>query len=88
LHNDNLTQVTDANGKVTTYEYDDFGRALKITSPDAGITEYRYDEAGNLIKKTDALGIITNYTFDALNRMLTLDLPGTSQDIAYSYDSG
>ena len=85
---DNLTQVTDANSKVTTYEYDDFGRVLKVTSPDAGITEYRYDEAGNLIKKIDALGIITNYTYDALNRMLTLDLPGTGQDIAYTYDSG
>ena len=61
---------------------------LKVTSPDAGINEYRYDEAGNLIKKIDALGIVTNYTYDALNRMLTLDLPGTGQDVAYTYDSG
>jgi|GEM_PF-1487164 len=85
---DNLTQVTDANNKITTYEYDDFGRMLKVTSPDAGINEYRYDEAGNLIKKIDALGIITNFTYDALNRILTTDLPGTGQDIAYTYDTG
>jgi YD repeat-containing protein len=85
---DNLTQVTDANGKITTYEYDDFGRMLKNTSPDAGIIEYRYDEAGNMIKKINALGIITNFTCDALNRMLTLDLPGTDEDVSYTYDTG
>lgn len=34
---------------------------------------------GRLIVKGD-------YTYDALNRLLTLDLPGTGQDVAYTYD--
>ena len=36
---DNLTMVKDAEGKVTRYAYDDFGRVTQIISPDTGSYE-------------------------------------------------
>jgi len=84
---DNLTQVTDGNGNITTYTYDDIGRLIEISSSDTGLTRYSYDPANNLISKTDGNGIRADYTYDALNRLTKIDLPGTSDDIIFSYDS-
>ena len=48
---DGLSSVTDANGSVTTYKYDDMGRVFQVVTPDTGTTTYLYDPAGNLVSE-------------------------------------
>jgi RHS repeat-associated protein len=67
---DNLTGVTDPNGNVTTYRYDDFRRLVQESSPVSGTTTAGYDAAGNVVVNTDANGASTTRTFDALGRVL------------------
>ena len=86
----NLTSVTDPNGNVTSYVYDDFGRMLSQTSPVTGTTSYRYDLAGNLVSTTDANGATTVRTYDQLNRVLAASSTCTGlteEDVFYTYDS-
>ncbi len=85
---DRLAQVQAPNGASTQYQYDKLGNLLKELSPDRGTVNYVYDAAGNLVQQTDARGIVSAYTYDALNRLTRIDYPGTSEDIAYTYDSG
>jgi len=84
----NLTSVTDPNGNVTSYVYDDFGRMLTQTSPVTGTTSYTYDSAGNLTSTTDANGATTNRTYDVLGRVL--DAVSTrdseSEEVGWTYD--
>lgn len=86
----NLTGVTDPNGNVTTYVYDDFGRMLTQTSPVTGTTSYGYDAAGNLTSTTEANGATTTRTYDALGRGLgavsTRD--AESEEVGWTYDDG
>ena len=84
---DNLNTVVDPNGNTTTYINDDFGRKNKTVSPDTGTTWYEYDGAGNLVKRTDAKGAVVNYVYDGQNRLTNIDFPGSSEDIAFTYDS-
>jgi RHS repeat-associated protein len=85
---DRLTQVTAPNNATTAYAYDDLGNLLSETSPDRGTTTYAYDAAGNLLQKTDARGVTVSYSYDALNRVTSIDYPGTSEDVSLAYDSG
>ena len=84
---DRLTSVTDPINGNTTYAYDDLGNLISQTNPDTGTTAFQYDAAGNLIQKTDAKGQVFTYSYDALNRLTSLDAPGTDDDISYSYDN-
>ena len=86
----NLISVTDPNGNVTTYVYDDFGRMLSQASPVTGTTTYGYDRAGNLLSTTDANGATTVRTYDPLNRVLTATSSRTDLDteaVVYTYDT-
>ncbi|VAW74333.1 hypothetical protein MNBD_GAMMA15-1337, partial [hydrothermal vent metagenome] len=84
---DRLTQVTDPINGNTSYAYDDLGNLTAQTSPDTGTTSFQYDGAGNLANKTDANGQTFTYVYDALNRLTSLDAPGTADDITYAYDT-
>jgi RHS repeat-associated protein len=68
---DNLTSVTDPNGNITTYTFDDFHRMTRQVSLVSGTTNYSYDQAGNLSTTSDANGASTIRTYDATNRLLT-----------------
>ncbi len=81
----NLTAVTDANGKVTSYAYDLFNRLLQVTQPGDVTTAYSYDLHGNLASVTDAEGHVTGYTYDDLGRLVQTDSPDTGTTL-YSYD--
>jgi RHS repeat-associated protein len=86
---DNLSAVTDPNGNVTTYQYDDFGRMQQQTSPVTGTTTYAYDSAGNLTSTTDANGATTVRTYDAANRVLTAVSTRTgtaTETVTWTYD--
>lgn len=83
---DKLTSVTDANGNVTTYQYDNLGRLLTETDPLGKITSYGYDAIGNLISKTDANGNTVKYTYDSLGRLLKKMYPDGKTE-TFSYDA-
>jgi len=83
---DRVTMVTDANGGVTSYTYNDFGDLLSIESPDTGTVTFVYDASGNTTQKTDAMGHVYAYSYDAANRLTGVDAPGDSGDITYTYD--
>ncbi|KKO50387.1 hypothetical protein VT06_02825, partial [Arsukibacterium sp. MJ3] len=44
-----VSSVSAADGKVTSYEYDDLGRVTKVTYPDGHSTQTQYDANGNAI---------------------------------------
>jgi YD repeat-containing protein len=68
-HADRVRRVVlDERGLATYYQYDDFGRLVRIDSPDAGVTALAYDAAGRISEKHLADGGVVRYTFDALNR--------------------
>jgi len=84
----NLATVTDPNGNVTSYLFDDFVQMVTQQSPVTGTTQYAYDAAGNLTTATDANGAQTQRTFDALNRVTSAtSTRGTAvETVTWSYD--
>lgn len=84
---DNLEVVTDPLLRETTFSYSGLDEQTQRASPDSGTTSHdEFDGAGNLKKRTDARGVVSLYTYDALNRLTTIDLPGTDEDITFGYD--
>lgn len=67
----NVATVTDPNGNVTSYTYDDFGQMIRQQSLVTGVTLYEYDEAGNLKQVTDANGVTTTRVYDVLGRIVS-----------------
>src|SRR5262249_37796232 len=60
------TSVTDQNGKVTTYAYDDADRLTSVTdaqTPTAGVTTYGYDTENDLTDIWDAAGNHTRFIY-------------------------
>ncbi len=88
----NLSAVTDAEGRQTTYQYDDMGRLISETSPDTGTIVYGYDAAGNKIRSMDSRGVVVTYTPDVLGRTRRIDYPAyAGQDafaVTYTFDDG
>ena len=84
---DNLIQVDAPNGASTEYVYDDLGNLLSELSPDRGAITYTHDTAGNVIGMSDARGVSVAYSYDELNRLSSVDYPGTDEDQNFSYDS-
>jgi YD repeat-containing protein len=84
----NLNKITDPESHVTDYTKDDFNNTRETISVDTGTTGNSFDSAGNLVSSTDSIGIITGYGYDALNRPISIDLPGSPSGITMSYDLG
>jgi RHS repeat-associated protein len=81
-----LTNVSDAEGGLTTYLYSDRDLMTRQVSEVSGTTESRYDEHGELAQETDARGITLVRTVDPLDRVTAMDYPGTALDVSYTYD--
>ncbi len=85
---DQLVQVFDAAGNVTTVGYDLAGRRTRIDNPDTGLTVLQYDPAGNVVaRQTAALrarnqSIRYGYNFTQLT---TVDHPDPEVDIVYTW---
>ncbi len=85
---DKLASVTDANGNVTSYEYDLSGRLVKEIDPLGNITTFTYDAKGNLAARTDGRGYTTTYAYDQAGRLLTKKPTGWNGDlVTFTYAS-
>ena len=84
---DNQTSITDPSLLVTTYIFDGQNNLDTLGSPDTGGTTFTQDAAGNRLTRADARGITATFTYDALNRMVAISYPTTSQNTAYFYDT-
>ncbi len=82
----NISSVTDAAGKVTSYDYDLFDRLTTVTQPGSVVTAYAYDGQDNLTTVTDAENHITTYVYDDLGRLVTTTSPDTGAT-RYAYDA-
>lgn len=77
---------TNANGRTTSYTYDDFGNRATVTDPLGGVTRFQYDPVGiNLISRTDAKNHVRSYAHDA-NRRLTKMTNPDGTFTTYTYD--
>ena len=67
---------TDANGRVTDFDYDEFGRVVTITTAkgtaDEGIQRFEYNAAGNVSASIDENGNRTEYLYDLMNRLVRI----------------
>jgi RHS repeat-associated protein len=63
-----LTRHTDAEGTITTIQYDGAGRKIQEQSADHSI-EFAYDELDRLQRKTEG-NLIALFTYDLANRLL------------------
>ncbi len=71
----NVNVITDPDGVVTEYRYDDLNRIIETKTADGSITTYEYDAADRIIKTTDALGNIREYTYDEMGKVTSLKEP-------------
>jgi len=80
-----VTSVTDARGKVTSYGYDSAGNNTSITLDGDQIAASTYDSAGRLLTSTDGNGKTTTYTYDADGNVASVTDP-LGHDTTYTYD--
>jgi len=67
--------VTDPNGHVRTFSYDDYGNPLTATDPLGRTTSFTYGPAGQLTSVTDPAGVTTTLTYDANANLLSTERP-------------
>jgi len=91
-----MESVVDGRGNKTTYEYDGFGRTERVRYPDASdgtvssTTDdelYVYNARSEVTQRTLRDGQVINNTYDNLGRLLTVNAPGTANDLEYAYDN-
>lgn len=83
---DKLTAITDANGNITSYLYDQLGRSVKEADPLGNNITYGYDVRNNPVSKTDANGNTINYSYDANSRLLKKSYPDSTEE-TFTYDA-
>jgi YD repeat-containing protein len=85
----NVTSVTDSNGNVTSYSFDDFAQMRTQVSPVTGTTAYAYDAAGHVLTTTDA-NATPPRTDGGLGRVLTAVSTRTgraTETVTWTYDA-
>ena len=84
----NREKVTDREGRVVEYKYDELNRVIeeKITHPVDGerTIDYEYDEVGNLEYKRDTLKGDTDFVYNSLNQLVSSTFAGV--ETLYTYD--
>ncbi|MCP4542719.1 MAG: hypothetical protein GY832_36820 [Chloroflexi bacterium] len=83
-----LVQVVDPDGNVTTHEYDRLGRRTATTTPDGGRVELFYDPASQVIAKVTpnlrAAGGQISYAYD-FNRLEGISYSDGTPSVTYEY---
>lgn len=87
--------LTDANGNVTTFEYDDIDRLSKIRYPNptgggsstTDFEQYSYNNNSLITQNRLRDGSLVNITYDGLSRTTTIDAPSGTRDVAITYDN-
>src|SRR6185503_1595538 len=91
---DQLTSMTDQQGRVTTYDYDSFGNLITKTRPKVGgrnpVYTYTNNSRGQVLTETDPEGMVTRYDYDAVSGNLlsiVLDDGGLALTNSMTYDA-
>jgi RHS repeat-associated protein len=66
-----LETVTDSDGNVWTYKYDQLDRKIESIDPDSGTTTVEYNELDQPVSTTDARGETISTVYDDLGRPLS-----------------
>ena len=91
-----LSQVSDAIGRATTYEYDGSGEHLiRVTAPGNRVTTYAYQTTGILQRLHALLGVTypdltqDSFVYDPQGRLIqtSQNCCGGAQQVTYSYDT-
>ena len=86
-NNDNLIEIIDPNGAVTTNTYDSLNRLVTTTDGEGNTTEYSYDSGNNMTKIKRANGGVTLFIYDGMGRMTEERTLADEQDGAYNIKS-
>ncbi|WOI53037.1 RHS repeat-associated core domain-containing protein [Parvularcula sp. LCG005] len=91
--------VQDANGNLTTYEYDHHDRLIKTRYPNktssgsstSDYEQYTYDDAGTWATQAVKThrrrdGTVLTYNYDNIGQLTGVDAPGTADDLSFGYD--
>ncbi len=80
----NVSTIENATGEVTTFEYDELGRATSINDPVRGESKFTYDINGNVVKSEDASGNSKTYQYDEVNQLIkTTDALSGEESLGY-----
>jgi|GEM_PF-3364898 len=79
-----IETVTYADGRVTGYSHDAYGRLTSMTDR-LGATKRVYDDANRKVTVTDANGFVVVHTYDAAGNLAALTYPG-NKGVTYGYD--
>lgn len=63
------TELRDARGVATKFQYDQKGRVLEEHSAERGLLQYTYDEAGNIVLQVNEGGLVFKREYDDKNRL-------------------
>ena len=69
------------------FVYDTRFYLTSVEDPETGVTSYGRDALGNMISRQTGSSGVTHYVYDARNRQVFSDYPGTTPDVATSYDA-
>ncbi|MCL4760273.1 MAG: hypothetical protein KJ018_00530, partial [Burkholderiales bacterium] len=76
--------VTDANGRVTAFQYDGGRRVTRTTESDGTFRTQTWDALGRRTGVTNEEGQVTTFAYDALGRLTAVS--GLAGDATYAYD--
>jgi len=81
----NIASLTDEQGKVTHFSYDQLDRLLKTTTPSGAELQYQYDQNGNLTILSTPTANAHKFTFNRVNKT-TAYTSALGSATGYEYD--
>jgi len=82
----NRTNLTDALGNETSWEYDSRNRVIRKWYADGTSWEFAYDGVGNLTNQMDALSNVVSFSYNDQNLRTGIDF-ASDPDVAIQYDA-
>lgn len=78
-----IENIKAPDGKYSYFEYDNYGRKIKITDPSAGEVQYQYNDEGLLYRSVNARTQVTEYEYNDYGQLLKVIYP--DETVIYSY---